>query len=196
MRKIMKSLPIIVALTVMSLMLFAACVQTDSEKQREASIEARTNTFAAAEAAAPAPKNVNFPVRKVLVEYTRRGDMINHPWYTYIMNDLNAVTHYFVSTALPVNSCAFLSSTEDIDRSSNGNVKMTAPSLDGIYYGGSGASASCNGWIFIDAATGTMGLTFGTKIMTFDSPLVLETEPILIRITGPEIDGGDEIPGN
>jgi hypothetical protein len=185
-----RKLLILAMLTVVALVLFAGSCDTASEIQREASIEARTNSFAAAEAAAPAPRTVNFPIRKVLVEYTRRGDLSNHPWYTYIMNDLNAVTHYFVSTALPVNSCAFLSSTEDVYDDGTGNLVLTAPSLDGIYYGGSGASASCNGWIFIDAATGTMGLTFGTKIMTFDSPLVLETEPVLIRIAEAEPAGG------
>ncbi|OGY20965.1 MAG: hypothetical protein A2113_01525 [Candidatus Woykebacteria bacterium GWA1_44_8] len=102
------------------------------------------------------------------------------------MSDDGRVTHYFVSTAVPVNSCAFLSSTEDVETQYEGDPVLTAPSLDGIYYGGSGAASACNGWIFIDAATGGMGMAFGTKIMTFDAPLILETEPILIRPVAPE----------
>lgn len=150
---------------------------TDAGRQRVKSINTRAEMFARAEARIPIPRTENFPLREVLAEYTRRQDLLNHPWYTYIMSDTGAVTHYFVSTAVPVNSCAFLSSTEDRE----GSVVMIAPSLDGIYYGGAGAAAACNGWIFIDAATGAMGLVFGAKILTFDAPLILETEPLLIR---------------
>ncbi|MBI2041437.1 MAG: hypothetical protein HYT20_00270 [Candidatus Nealsonbacteria bacterium] len=153
---------------------------TDQELQRRESIDTRAAMFARAEAKIPVPRTENFPLRAVLAEYTRRQDLVNHEWYTYIMSDTGAVTHYFVSTTVPVNSCAFLSSTEDAISSS---IVLTAPSLDGIYYGGSGAAAVCNGWIFIDAATGAMGLVFGAKILTFDAPLILETEPLLIRIS-------------
>ena len=168
-------LKIALLIGLLAILPLAAC--DDASRQRDRSIEARAQMFARAEAKIPIPYTENFPLREVLAEYTRRQDLINHPWYTYIMADTGAVTHYFVSTAVPVNSCAFLSSTEDI--SSVG--VLTAPSLDGIYYGGSGAAAACNGWIFIDAATGAMGLVFGAKILTFDAPLILETEPVLIR---------------
>lgn len=150
-------------------------------RQRVQSIEERTEMFARAEAKIPVPRTENFPLRGVLAEYTRRQDLVNHPWYTYILSDDGRVTHYFVSTTVPVNSCAFLSSTEDVADRYEGDPVLTAPSLDGIYYGGSGASAACNGWIFIDAGTGIMGMVFGTKIVTFDAMLVLETEPILFR---------------
>ncbi|OGY23555.1 MAG: hypothetical protein A2126_03005 [Candidatus Woykebacteria bacterium GWB1_45_5] len=164
----------------------ATCEGGESSRQREESIETRAEMFARAKAKIPIPRTENFPLRAVLAEYTRRQDLINHPWYTYIMSDDGRVTHYFVSTAVPVNSCAFLSSTEDVETQYEGDPVLTAPSLDGIYYGGSGAASACNGWIFIDAATGVMGMAFGTKIMTFDAPLILETEPILIRPVAPE----------
>lgn len=160
-----------------------ACDDSTQETQRDRSIEARAESFARAEDLVPIPRNENFPLRAVLAEYTVRQDLVNHPWYTYILNDLGAVTHYFVSTAVPVNSCAFLGSTEDVRDDDDGNLVLTAPSLDGIYYGGSGAASACNGWIFIDAATGVLGMAFGMKIMTFDAPLILETEPTLIQPT-------------
>lgn len=161
-----------------SLALFTIATEcTTAEEQRQRSIDTRADMFARAEVAVPIPYTVNFPLREVLAEYTRRQDLVNRPWFTYIMSDVGTVTHYFVSTTVPVNSCAFLSSTED----EKTGVVLTAPSLDGIYYGGSGAAATCNGWIFIDAATGAMGLVFGAKILTFDAPLILETEPLLIQ---------------
>lgn len=165
-----------------------ACGDGNVQKtQREESVDLRAEGFARAETLIPVPRNENFPLRVVLAEYTVRQDLINHPWYTYILNDLGAVTHYFVSTAVPVNSCAFLGSTEDVlDQGTGSGIILTAPSLDGIYYGGSGAASACNGWIFIDAATGVLGMAFGMKIMTFDAPLILETEPTLIQPTAVE----------
>ena len=87
-----------------------------------------------------------------------------------------------MSTTLPVNVCAFLSSTEDIKTHANGNIVLTAPSLDGYYYGGAGASASCNGWIVKDAATDAMGIIYGDKLLVFDRQLILDTEPVRIQI--------------
>ena len=159
---------------------------TKAANQRDNSVEQREDMFARAEDKYPIPRTENFPLRGVLVEYTRRQDLVNHPWYTYIYSDDGRVTHYFVSTTVPVNSCAFLGSTEDVETQYEGTVVLTAPSLDGIFYGGAGASAACNGWIFIDAATGVMGLVFGTKIQTYDAPLILETEPILLRLCRPD----------
>lgn len=171
----------ILALTTLALVMSGCESNNPQSEQRRSSIEDRAESFSRAEALLPIPRNENFPLRQVLVEYTVRQDLVNHPWYTYILNDLGAVTHYFVSTAVPVNSCAFLGSTEDIRDDKDGNLILTAPSLDGIYYGGSGAASACNGWIFVDAGTGVLGMAFGMKIMTFDAPLILETEPTLIQ---------------
>lgn len=110
------------------------------------SIGARPENLSCAEGSLPIP--------------AARQDLTNHPWYTYIFNDLGDVTHYFVSIEVPVNSCAI-------------------SSLDG----GSGDASVCNGWIFTDAATGGLGMAHGMKIMTFDAPLLLETEPTLIQPT-------------
>lgn len=156
-----------------------------SEQQRNDSVSLRLEMMARAEALIPSPESQNFPLRKVLAEYTRREDMVNHPWYTYIMSDTGAITHYFVSTTVPVSTNAFLGSTEDMQGNSYGNVVLTAPSLDGIYYGGAGSSTGMNGWIFVDAATGAMGIAYGQKILTFDAPLILQTEPQLITIAVP-----------
>lgn len=160
-----------------------ACLQSSFEQQRSDSVDQRTNTMARAEALYPAPDSYNFPLRQVLVEYTNREDKLNHPWFTYIMSDTGAITHYFVSTTVPVSTNAFLGSTEVVDGSND--VVLTAPSLDGIYYGGAGSVTGSNGWIFIDAATGAMGIAYGQKILTFDAPLILQTEPQLITIAAP-----------
>ncbi len=178
---------IAIALLALILMASTACTEENAKlaEQRQSSVELRAQMMARAEALIPAPQSQNFPLRRVLSEYTRREDLLNHPWYTYIISDTGAITHYFVSTTVPVSTNAFLGSTESIYYSGNGNLVLTAPSLDGIYYGGSGSTSSMNGWIFIDAATGAMGIVYGCKILTFDAPLILQTEPLLIQIAPP-----------
>ena len=152
------------------------------EESRKESISARWQNFERAEALLPAPAQQNFPLRELLIEYTQRQDLVNHPWYTYVLGENGNAVYYFVSTTLPVNVCAFLSSTEDVKESSYGNLILTAPSLDGIYYGGAGASSTCNGWIVKDAATNAMGIIYGDKLLVFDQPLILDTEPVRIQI--------------
>lgn len=151
--------------------------------QRQESVNERTSSMERAEALFPTPYTENFPIREVLVEYTKRQDLKNHPWYTYVFSDTGAITHYFVSTTLPVSTNSFLGATSTIVYSEGGNLVIDAPSLDGIYYGGSGSTPSMNGWIFVDATTGALGVIYGCKIMTFDAPLLLETEPQLITIS-------------
>lgn len=178
----------IVVLCVLALALLGApnsgCATENQQlnEQRQESVAARTNSMARAEAKYPVPYNTNFPIRGVLQEYTERQDLVNHPWYTYVFSDTGAITHYFVSTTLPVSTNAFLGATSTIVYTEGGSLSMEAPSLDGIYYGGSGSSSNQNGWIFIDANTGALGVIYGCKIMTFDAPLLLETEPQLITI--------------
>lgn len=172
-----------VAVLLVSLM---GCFSNENEtleSQRESSVQTRGSVMGRAEAKYPTPTSmVNFPQRQLLVEYTLRQDMVNHPWYTYIMSDTGAITHYFISTTMPISTNAFLGNTESVYHSGNGNLVLTAPSLDGMYYGGSGSTSSMNGWIFKDAATGAIGVAYGMNVLTLDHPLLLQTEPQLIKI--------------
>jgi len=179
---------IILVIVGIGLLLSLNACYTENEalnKQRQDSVNLRTVNMQRAEALYPAPTNENFPIRSVLVEYTKRQDLTSHPWYTYVFSDTGAITHYFVSTTLPVSTNAFLGATQTIvmPADSGTPLAMDAPSLDGIYYGGSGSSSNQNGWIFIDATTNALGVIYGCKIMTFDAPLMLETEPQLITIS-------------
>jgi len=176
----MRKLTVVVLLFFVVIVLFG-CTDDKLSEQRKASVAQRTDVMARAEAIVPIPYTENFPSRKILAEYTKRQDMLNHPWYTYILSDNGTITAYFVSTTLPVSTNAFLGSTEDLYSSSYGNLVLAAPSLDGVYYGGAGSTSSMNGWIFVDATTGAMGVVYGCNIITFDAPLRLEVEPMLIR---------------
>jgi len=176
---------IFIGILIIMVGLILACddKNNDLTRQRNESVEQRVDTMDRAEALLPVPHTQNFPLRQLLIEYTIQSDLVNHPWYTYIMSDNGQITHYFVSTTVPVSTNAFLGSTESIYRSDDGTVILTAPSLDGIYYGGGGSISSLNGWIFKDASSGAIGIVYGMKIFTSEAPLILETEPMLLQVS-------------
>ncbi|HUT58691.1 MAG TPA: hypothetical protein VNA25_12670 [Phycisphaerae bacterium] len=153
---------------------------TEAQKNRESAVDQRNSVFAHARALVPEPTLSNFPTRRALVEFTERQDMIDHPWYVYILSDFGNVIGYYVAKTRPVNSCDFLSSTEDIQKTDKGTVVVTAPSLDGVYYGGAGASSGCDEWFFFDSATNALIEIRGVKFFTADQPLRLEADPIQV----------------
>lgn len=164
----------------------AACNGDSAKKQtmqRRQSIAARADAFARAEAAAPLPRPTNFPLRKALVEFTKRQDLTNHPWYVYILADTGNMIGYYVATTVPINACDFLSSTEDVRDDDDGNLVLTAPSLDGMFYGGSGASSGCDAWFFFDSTTNALIQIRGVKFFSTDQPLKVDAKPI--NVAGP-----------
>lgn len=161
-------------------MIAVACSQTDGQRTREESIDVRNEVFEAAQLRFPEPRSENFPAREALVEYAVRQDRLDTPYFVYVLGVNGNIINYFVSRTLPVNVCAFLSSTEDIRTSSNGNLITTAPSLDGIFYGGSGASADCKGVIIFDQVTDAMLIISGPGMIVSDQPLDLDLEPVKI----------------
>lgn len=159
-----------------------SCDQSSqSDVQREHAIKDRTQAFAKANNVAPTPHPTNFPLRKALVEFTNRQDELDHPWYVYILADTGNMIGYYVAKTVPVNACDFLSSTEDVHWSENGNVITSAPSLDGIYYGGSGASSGCDSWFFFDSATNALIQIRGVNWYSADQPLKVEAKAIRVR---------------
>lgn len=157
-------------------LLALACGGSKSEEQRNSSVESRTDTFARAESKYPMPRTENFPLREALVQFTERQDLVNHPTYVYVLADTGQIIGYYVAKTYPVNMCAFLSSTEDVRGSANGDLILTAPSLDGIYYGGAGSSSSCDGWFFFDNATNALVELIGVKLFIADQPLRVEAQ--------------------
>ncbi len=135
--------------------------------------------FARAEAQYPLPQPNNFLARKMLVKYTNRQDIPDHPFYIYVLSDVGTIIGYYVSQAAPVNVNAFLSSTEDVSMG-NGRVVLQAPSLDGIYYGGAGASGG-NNWFFFDAQTDALIILYDVKLFVADQPLKVDAKPILVQ---------------
>ena len=182
MRLPVKTLLVLLAVAGLLLLAVSCGGEEVGEKQRKDSVQARTRILSEAEAKYPIPHPKNFPLREALVRFTEREDLLDHPWYVYIIADTGNILGYYVAKQVPVNSCTFLSSTENVlTEGIEGTVVLTAPSLDGIYYGGGGASAGCDEWLFFDGATDAMIKIRGVKFFVADQPLKLQAEPILVQ---------------
>lgn len=193
--KLITFLPVLIVLTFIGLALTGCDVgstKPSANDQRKNAIETRTEVFARAESVSPAVKPVNFPLRKALNKYTARQDLLDHPWYIYVEHTCytcaGGVSYtYFVGQTYPISTCDFLSSTSivtdggDAKDSGRGNVVIPAPSLDGIYYGGSGASGGCD-YFFFDAETDAMQVISSTnQWFVSDSLVAIDATPIKVR---------------
>jgi hypothetical protein len=160
---------ILIALLLSTVTLTTGCWDNTASEQRHDAEQQRTDVFAKAEAMYPAPTVSDFPLRKSLVEYTNRQARINQVYYIYVLSSFGTPIGYYVAKSQPVSTNAFLSSTEDVTE----RGIATLPSLDGIFYGGSGSSAS-DGWFFFDAATDAEIILVGLDLFVTDMPLKLE----------------------
>ena len=139
-------------------------------------VDVREKNFLKAQALYPMPIPSDYPLRKDLVEFTLRQAR-SGPWYVYIQTDAGTYTAYYVAKNKPQNACNFLSDTKTLSNA----VLRDAPSLDGIYYGGTGASGACDSWFWFDASTNALVETrFKTTVS--DQPLAIEVPEIKVRM--------------
>ncbi|MBI2113019.1 MAG: hypothetical protein HYT50_00350 [Candidatus Wildermuthbacteria bacterium] len=172
----MRKLEVVVLFLLLAL-LFMGAEDTCSEDRNKVylqNVETREEIFLQAQALYPIPVPSDFPLRKDLVEFTRRQARPG-PWYVYIQTDSGSYSAYYVAKNKPQNACNFLSETKTI----YGGVLRDAPSLDGVYYGGTGASGACDAWFWFDAATNALVETrFKTTVS--DQPLNIDVPQIKI----------------
>lgn len=171
----------LIPLMLVAMVVLVGCDESQEAKQRNASVSKRGQAFARAERKFPLPQTTNFPLREALVKMTEREDLPNHPWYVYLIADTGNTIGYYVAQHSPVNSCAFLSSTEDVETAYEGTIVLTAPSLDGIFYGGAGSSSNCDSWFFFDAATDAMVRIRGMDFYVSEAPLNLDAKAIKVE---------------
>jgi len=168
---------VLLALLGVASFVFVACeddIEQRQHQQSEYSEKVRVNVLQKAQEKYPLPQTENFPLRGSLIEFTTRQDLINHPWYVYVLGENGNIINYYVAKTAPVNICAFLSTTENSDG--------TLPSLDGIYYGGSGSSSPCNGWFFFDYETNAMIELIGVNLSVADQPLKTDAQPVKVVV--------------
>ena len=160
----------IIAVAFLLLVGAVACGPNSATKVAKHDVATRTSIYERASDAYPIPKVSNFPLRQALIKMTKREDELNHPWYIYLVSDYGSVYQYYVSSTPPINKCDFLSSTENVVYDQHGNVVTTAPSVDGIFYGGAGGAGSCTAMVFFDATTDAE-MSYDVHAIVSDVPL-------------------------
>lgn len=174
MRKIM----LLLGLAVLFVALTAESTDCGGQQDKvyRQNVDIREKIFLQAQALYPIPIPSDFPLRKDLVEFTLR-EAKPGPWYVYIQTDAGTYSAYYVAKNKPQNACNFLSDTKTISNS----ILRDAPSLDGIYYGGTGASGACDSWFWFDAGTNALVETrFKTTVS--DQPLAIDVPEIKVRV--------------
>lgn len=153
-----------------------------SEDSRRESVEFRAENFERATRRHPQPRQENFPMREALVKYTQRQDLLNHPWYIYVINEFQGSYQYFIGQTYPQSTCNFLGSTEEVKSRGDGTVVLTAPSLDGIFYGGGGSKGGGCDYFFFDMATDAMQVIHhDIRWFVSDRLLLLDARPVTVR---------------
>jgi hypothetical protein len=174
-----------------------ACGEASVEDNRQADVDTRWEVFDRAKTKYPVPaaELQNFPMRGALVKFTLRQDAVNHPWFIYLYSMTGEPIGYYVGQTYPQSACNFLSSSEYLngegaEKTAPDNV-MTAPSLDGMYYSGSGSNAACATMFFFDASTDAM-ITFSAQLWTAtDVPVSGFEGPALGQTTTDEVTPAD-----
>jgi hypothetical protein len=172
-----KVLTTFVAVFALLLLMGASDCNGDSsagDEQRDKAVSGRWRNFDRAVAKYPDPQLSNFPMREALIEMTNRQDMVNHPWYVYIFGHNGNMIGHYVAETVPINACNFLSSSEDVyeDNNEAGLTTLSAPSLDGMFYGNS----ACDAWFFIDVASNSLVQIRGMAFHASEAPMVLDAE--------------------
>ena len=125
--------------------------------------------------AVPPYQPTEFPAREAINWYLQETEAASE-WYVYALNEEGTPVFYVVSSIKPLNICVSISSP---DRKTPAGV-ISAPALDGVYYGGAG----CDAYYMQDVTTGNFieiaGRTF--TIISSKVPLGLETDAI--RLSG------------
>ncbi len=173
---LIKKTAIVGSLLGILVLIFGACESSTTTKVYSDNIEVREETFLLAMSMYPIVVPSDFPLRKDLVEFTNRQARPG-PWYVYVQTDAGTYTAYYVAKNKPQNACNFLSDTMTYKYD---NLHY-APSLDGIYYGGTGASGACDSWFWFDASTNALVETrFKTTVS--DQPLAIDVPLIRVKV--------------
>lgn len=141
------------------------------DDNREHSVRIREDTMGRANAQHPIPTVDNFPMREALIEFTMRQAQEGAVYYIYLYDMMGDPYAYIVGQTYPISTCNFLSSSERVIDVADTAFVVTAPSLDGMYYGGGGASAACQGFFVFDAST--------DALIVFQAPSMLVSDQLL-----------------
>lgn len=145
---------------------------TTKEKQTQ------KQNYQGLQAKQPADGMAYSPTRNSLKEWAGTWEEQGKLSYVYFFGANGDKVGYFIFEGLPVSYCASLTPVDDINRDASPDAIVTAPSIDGVYYSGSG----CTQFFGYEAGTGTyFEFTAGGSFNYFlsDNPLTeLDMKPI------------------
>jgi hypothetical protein len=161
---------LVMALALAAVVALGACTSSSKSGQNKESGLQQTN-YDRLVAQDPAHEMQTSVTRKTINRWIDTwGKDPNKLAYVYFQNANGDLTGYYVLKGLPVSYCTALTPTYKVRDSSNGNLMLPAPSVDGVYYSG----GECNTFYGFDATTGayieyTAGL--GINVLIYDQPL-------------------------
>lgn len=149
----------------------------DDNSSRSQNTTIREDNMQRANKAVPIPQIHNFAAREAVAKQVKRMDQKGKLYYIYLISETGAQLGYYVSNTRPINVCAALTPTDDIQSNGSGGMAVTkAPGLQGTY-----GSGNCDNSFFFDATTDAYIEFPNSKLGTIsDFPLSLKSEPIRI----------------
>ena len=186
----MKTFLILMVLILVLLTLTVACGNEEKRKTHDVSISegVQQSVMKRANQSVPAYQPEKFPAREDINAYLKETENRNE-WYVYALNKEGTPMFYMVSNMQPRNLCTSLTAPERIvdgnyyseEHDANfwvDDVIMSAPALDGVYYGGTDCGQT---QYMIDIATGNFIQISGTQFTLIASkvPLSLETDKLI-----------------
>lgn len=149
---------------------FLMAAQCDEPEAQQSESKTQQSSYERLVAGQPSVSMNYSPTRATIQQWIKKWSVPNKLSYVYLQASNGQLVGYYIFKGLPVSYCASLTPTYRVDRSSNGNLMLPAPSVDGVYYSG----GQCQAYYGIDATTGSyIEYTVGTGIsaLVYERPL-------------------------
>lgn len=161
------------ALVGIAAMALAGC----NEDTQAAGERAQEDVMQAASRAIPVPQVTQYPTRNTVARWIDSANDPDQTHYIYIMLPGVGYVGYYVADSAPVNICTSMTPPMRRVTSTNGNVTLPSPALDGVYYGG-----GCEMWYFFDVETNAK-IEVGGQMAFFTSttPLVIDAPRLRVE---------------
>lgn len=163
---------VIVLMTVLTIALMG-CALTPQQNDLERSNEIQQDVLQNAFDSVPPYQPNDFAARKAINWYLQETESFD-TWYVYAVNREGIPMFYVVSDFKPQNICVSITAPDRLHDDYDWGATISAPALDGVYYGGAG----CDAYYMRDATTGGFielaGQTY--TLISSKNPLFLETD--------------------
>lgn len=180
----------LIAALVAVLVALTGCETDGSPEAQAQERERQQNSYERLTAAEPAHEMQHPVTRRTVNFWIDTWDEPGKLSYVYLQSANGDLLGYYILEGLPVSYCVSLTPNYRIETHGSGTITrhmVPAPSVDGVYYGGSG---SCDTYYGKDASTGayieyTAGL--GINVLLYDQPLPRQdVEPLGFTRIGEE----------